>query len=296
MSQRLQEIVCLALRLTCVPWFIRNVYARHKITIVNYHNPAPEVFERHIRSFARTYSFITIDQLLEALGSKDFYRLPPKPMVVTLDDGRVGNARLFDAIEKYRVPVVLYAVAGIVNTNRGFWFDQLFHNYELTEQMKCLPDKERRALLAQKYGFTDDRDGESPAALSLEQLRKFIEIGGTVCSHTVFHPILSKCDEEVGQYECAESRKMLETMLNRPVVHFALPNGSSDERTRNWLVNAGYMTSRSVESHWVTPNSDPLNLPNFGVSDDAGVHKAMVQACGVWSLLRKCAMSLLHRV
>ena len=287
MALQWQEVVCLGLRLTGIPRMMREVYARHKVTIVNYHDPSPETFARHIEFFDRVYSFISIDRLAQALEAGDFSELPPKPLLVTLDDAHAGNAQLFDTIRKHRVPAVVYAVAGVVDTRRagGFWFDQLPHSGAEMTRLKALPDRQRRAALEAEFGHSDYREYAAAAALSAEQLREFIALGGTVGSHTLFHPLLNRCDDAVGRDECTRSRQILEEMLNHSVRHFALPNGNGDERTRAWLTDAGYVTCRTTEAGLVTPDSKPLGLRNFGVADSAGVHKAAIQACGLWDLL-----------
>jgi peptidoglycan/xylan/chitin deacetylase (PgdA/CDA1 family) len=283
----MQERLCQILRLTALPWLVREVYARRRITIVNYHDPAPDVFERHIRAFSRAYAFIGIDELARALASGDFSVLPAKPMLVTFDDGHAGNARLFETLRRYRVPAVVYAVAGVVGTKRGFWFDRLPHGGDAMRRLKSMPDVERRQVVSQEYGHTDEREYEAPAALSPAHLRELIELGGTVGSHTMFHPLLARCDEATGSAECLESRARLEKLVGRQVHHFALPNGSADARTRDWVRAAGYATCRTTDPGWVTHQSDPLDLPNFGVADNAGPSKALVQASGLWHILKR---------
>ena len=145
---------------------MREIYARHKVTIVNYHDPCPKTFARHIKFFARAYSFISIDQLSQAFETKTFSDLPPKPMLVTFDDAHIGNAQLFPIIRKYQIPAVFYAVAGVVNTNRGFWFDRLPHGADAMRRLKSLPDADRHSVLQQEYGYSDEREYEDPVALS----------------------------------------------------------------------------------------------------------------------------------
>lgn len=287
LSPGVQEAICLLLRCTGIPWFLREVYARRKVTIVNYHDPPPEVFERHMAIFARRYSMISIDELAEALAKKDFSGLPPKPMVVTLDDAHIGNADLFGIMKKYAIPAVIYAVAGVVDTNRGFWFDRLPHASAAMRRLKRLPDAERRAALERDFRHTDEREYGAPRALSGEQLREFLALGGTVGSHTVFHPLLVHCQDEVGLSECKQSRAILENLLQRTVQHFALPNGDADQRTGGWLTYAGYKTCRSTSAGWVTARTDPMALPNFGIADQAGTHKAVVQASGAFDLMKR---------
>jgi len=292
-TRRWQAILSLGLRATAIPWFLRELYARHKVTVVNYHDPVPDVFAAHMKTFSRIYSFVGIDEVLHALEARDFSLLPPKPLLVTLDDGYVGNARLLDVLADYRVPVVIYAVAGVVGTNRAFWFDLLAHHGAAMDKLKCAPDGDRRRTMEREYGHTDEREYATTTALSVPQLLEVVERHGTIGSHTVFHPLLERCSEDVGRRECAESRRILEGLLGGPVWHFALPDGSGGREVRSWVVNAGYRTCRTTTPGWVTPRSDPLAISNFGIADDADVHKAVVQACGLWSFLKRvCIHSL----
>jgi peptidoglycan/xylan/chitin deacetylase (PgdA/CDA1 family) len=277
-----QDIIMFALRLTGISWLLREVYVRRKVTIINYPDPSPEVFARHMAVFSRVYSFISIDQMTRALENNDFSDLPLEPMLVTLDDGHVGNAMLYETIRLYRIPAVIYAVAGVVDTCCRFWFRVLPADRHDRDFIMNQPDAERRSILQRDYDHLDDREYETAEALSAAQLREFIILGGTVGSHTIFHPLLSRCDDEMGRKECRQSRVILEEMLDTPVRHFALPRGDADNRTRAWVLDAGYSTCRTTKPGWVTRISDRFALPDFGVSDAASINKALVQACGLW--------------
>jgi len=280
------EMLCLALRLTGIPWLLRELYARRKVTIINYHDPAPELFFEHIAYFSRNYSFVSIDKVARALERHDFSQMPPKPLLVTIDDGHAGNAKLFGTLARYKVPAVVYAVAGVVDTKRALWFECLRHEPDLLEDVKRSADERRRELLKEKYGHTDTREYDRRSCLSAQELHRFTSSGGTVGSHTLFHPLLDQCDDMTGEHECTASRSMLEGMLGTRVEHFALPNGNADQRIRTWIQKAGYRTCRTTRAGWATPYTDPLALPNFGIADTAGVRQAAIQACGLWDYLK----------
>jgi len=283
----LQEFLSLFIRLTGIPWVIREIYARHKVTIINYHNPSPEVFEKHLALFKRCYSFVSIDQVFDALIKNNFSILPPKPLLITLDDGHIGNALLLGIIKKYDLPAVIYAVAGIVGTKRGFWFDRLPHDSQEMKVLKSMPDTKRREWLKIHYGHNDESVYEKPSALTIEQLKEFISIGGTIGSHTLFHPLLNKCDDEVAINELVESRRILENALGVTVRHFALPNGNMDIRVKDWLNKAGYLTCRSIRPGFLLADGDLLSLPCFGIADNASSNKALLQASGVWYIFKR---------
>ncbi len=283
----LQEFVSLCIRLTGIPWILREVYARRKVTIINYHDPTPEVFEKHMASFSRLYSFVSIDQVVSALKKKTFSSLPPKPLLLTIDDGYIRNACLFSIIQSYNVPAVIYAVAGVVGTKHGFWFDRLPHDSQEMKVLKSMPDTKRREWLKIHYGHNDESVYEKPSALTIEQLKEFISIGGTIGSHTLFHPLLNKCDDEVAINELVESRRILENALGVTVRHFALPNGNMDIRVKDWLNKAGYLTCRSIRPGFLLVDGDLLSLPCFGIADNASSNKALLQASGVWYIFKR---------
>jgi peptidoglycan/xylan/chitin deacetylase (PgdA/CDA1 family) len=285
-SGRFMEFFCLALKLTGIPWYLREVYARRKITIINYHNPAPDIFAKHLKYFSRHYFFVSADAVARALDRHDFADLPPRPMLITFDDGYAGNANLADAIRKYHVPAMFYVVAGIAGTKRALWFDLVRNDPALLERLKQVPDQKRRALLQKKIGHTDTREYGTRCCLAIDELKQLANAGADIGSHTMFHPMLDKCDENTGKQECIESRKRLEKILKIPVQHFALPGGRGGRASRKWVKQAGYRTCRTIAPGWVTPASDPLSLSNFGIDDRAGPHKAAIQACGLWDMLK----------
>jgi len=247
-----------------------------------------------MRVFSRKYNFISLEVLLDALKKKDLTILPPKSLLITFDDGHKGNADLLDIFRDHNIKAAIYAVAGIVNTSRHFWWIQASQKTACSNQasnhlsvFKNMPDVRRREILAGKYHHYDQKEYEAPHALSLEDIDALLETGAIIGSHTLFHPMLDRCSDDVGLKECVESRKVLEKLIKRPVLHFAYPdgNGGKSQSTRKWIQDAGYLTARTTVPGWVVVNTDLLRLPNFGVADNAGPNKALVQACGLWDLV-----------
>lgn len=284
---KLPDIFYFCIRFSGIPFFIRKLHARHKITIINYHNPSRQTLEKHLEYFSGKYSFIGMDDVVKAVSLNDFSELPANPLVITFDDGYIGNEELIDLFKKYRIPAAIFCVAGLINTNRKLWFDLLPHHGEKMKWLKSLPDQERRKMLKKKFNHEDTTEYSTPTVLSQVQVRRLVESGCTIGSHTMYHPLLDKCSDEVGYRECNESRVLLAQIAGTNVDHFALPGGSYDRRVREWVQQAGYKTCRTIDPGWVSRNSDLFRLPCFGVSDDAGVNKAAVQASGIPGMLRR---------
>jgi len=280
----LQELVACVLRLTLLPFLFREFVARKKVVLVNYHNPSPEIFRKHMAWFSQHYSIISMDKLQQCIGQKDFTALPCKPMVITLDDGWSGNRHLFPILEELRIPVVIYVVSGLVDTHESFWWE-MSHSTPVMGLLRKVSDCERRQLMQRNAKQGLPRRSGVRSVLSSSELKYFVRIGGTVGSHTASHPILTKCDGETLKHEIFGAKADLEDKIEANVEFFAYPNGNWNEQVQKEVQQARYLNARTIHFGWVTVDSDPYALPCIGIGDKAGVSKAVCQASGLWQLL-----------
>jgi len=84
-----------------------------------------------------------------------------------------------------------------------------------------------------RYYLPDER---VMSALQLESLPDLISIG----SHTLTHVSLVTVEPEIAQWEIAESRRRLESMLQRPVSLFSFPHGHFNEVLVQQCREVGY--------------------------------------------------------
>src|SRR5262249_32334232 len=112
----------LALRLTMLPFLIRELIQRRRVTIITYHDPSPDVFDAHLCVLRSLYSIIALEAYIDATERGAVSALPPKALIITLDDGHRGNHALKRVIEKHQVPVTIFLCSGLVGTRRRFWF------------------------------------------------------------------------------------------------------------------------------------------------------------------------------
>lgn len=279
------EKICMVLRFSLLPLLLREVVARRRVVVINYHNPSRKLFRRHLSVFLKQFNFISMETLLLALQSGDFSSFPPKAAVLTFDDGHVGNRLIIDDLGEARVPFLIYAVAGVVGTRRGFWFRDAGLSVMVREEMKMISNSERLRRLEKDFNWRDEKDGSS-TALSIDDLRKAIRLGGTIGSHTLFHPILTQCTRDEMKYELTESKRILEASLEIEVAHFAYTGGVWNDIVRQEVIAAGYKTARSTSPGWIESGMDPYDLPVMGIDDCAGVNKAVVQSSGLWWLVK----------
>lgn len=55
-----KEAVAFVIRHSGISLFVRNVYARSKCCILVYHNPSPDVFDKHLNYLSRWYNISTL--------------------------------------------------------------------------------------------------------------------------------------------------------------------------------------------------------------------------------------------
>src|SRR5262245_55201472 len=101
----IRKLVFVALRLTLLPFVLREVFHRRKVTIIVYHAPTPQDFHAHLSVLRRIYNIVPLSVYVEARGRGDFSALPPKSLIITLDDGYRSNYALKHVLEKHSVPV-----------------------------------------------------------------------------------------------------------------------------------------------------------------------------------------------
>jgi peptidoglycan/xylan/chitin deacetylase (PgdA/CDA1 family) len=271
------------LRWSLLPTLAREIFQRRKVTILVYHAPAPQVFDVHLTVLKRVYRLVSLSDYISA---REFGRtddLPPKALIVTLDDGHRTNRALKAVIEKHRVPVTIFACSGILGTQRRFWF---LHSpaAQMVQRLKTVGDGQRLDILRDS-GFEETRDFGERQALSdrdVDELKPVVDFQ----SHTRFHPILPQCPTERAQVEIADSRDDLEARLGSPVYALAYPNGSYCDRDVELARSAGYRCALTLDRGSNSRTTPLLRLRRTCVPDDADSHELLVKASGVWGLLR----------
>jgi peptidoglycan/xylan/chitin deacetylase (PgdA/CDA1 family) len=83
--------------------------------------------------------------------------------------------------------------------------------------------------------------------ITFEQLRGLSNNLVIVGSHTMTHPHLPTVSEDTARYELTESRRFLETVLNREVRLFAFPHGAFNIPLIRYCQEAGYERVFSIE-------------------------------------------------
>lgn len=205
--------------------FEKNLAQYKEIPILLYHRVTDKVLQNSVYNVYVTAAELEKQlreiqrQRRQTITFSDFFsaRLPPRPVMLTFDDGYLDNyQKLLPLLKKYGMKAVVY----------------------------CLADK------SLKSNTWDQAAGEIPAALMNErQIREMAESGHVeIGSHGLRHLNLTALSDKELHAELAQSKRILEQITGKPVLGFCYPYGEHDARVREATRKAGYRFGIAVDS------------------------------------------------
>jgi poly-beta-1,6-N-acetyl-D-glucosamine N-deacetylase len=273
------EFVYALIRYSGITIIIKHFFARNSITIILYHNPDLKIFESHLKYLSSRYNFISLNDLKNALFTKNWNDIPQNALVVTFDDGWKNNFLLLDSFKKYKLRPIIYLTSHIINTERNFWWS--ICSTQDANKLKHLPNDQRKIELQEIYSFFQEKEfSNNRQALNLDeinQMKEFVDFG----IHTCFHPILTKCSYEEKKQEIGISLIKLRELLDKDLKDFAYPNGCYNSDCIEILKDFNIQTARTVDAGWTNKLSDPFKLKISGVSDNGSMNKFISELSGI---------------
>ncbi|NER82282.1 MAG: polysaccharide deacetylase family protein, partial [Leptolyngbya sp. SIO1D8] len=172
---------------------------------------------------------ITFDQLIHHLRTGS--SLPPKPVLLTFDDGYEGHyTHVYPLLKEYQYPAVFSLFSGKMD---GEIAGRSTVTWEQAQEMAADP------LI-------------------------------TIASHSVTHPPdLRELEDEDLRREVVDSKARLEEKLGIPIRYFTYPAGYYDERVAEAVEAAGYEAALTMSNNdeWFAGESESLlELGRFGQS------------------------------
>jgi len=254
---------------------------------IYFHDPSRELFRKTIHWLkAQKVNFISTDELVQIMNGE----LKPKPssVVLTVDDGWKGNKHnVIEFARLHHVPVTIFVSLDPVVRRSPFWWS--FVNKQKSKGLSIYDvkdikkmDNNHRLAYLNKYGFNTTIDHE---AMTVEDI---IEADGhqniAIESHTVSHPILTRCTDQDSEYEIEKSKLLLEDILGRKITGFAYPNGSHGVREIEFLKKHGYKYAFTTVPDYLDINkiNCPYSLPRFEVYDDISFAENICRMSGLW--------------
>ena len=285
-KKQIRNLIFLILYFSGIPLLLRELFQKNKITILTFHYIPKDSCEKIFKYLLKKYNVISLNNYVKSIENGDGNRdsIPTKALIITIDDGLKENFDLYSTIKKYDIPVTIFLTTGIIGSKRGFWWN---HNKTSisTENLKIIPDNKRINTLEQ-FGFYESKQMSSRESLSLDEI-KIMSSNVDFQSHSVTHPILTKCDLDKVNYEINESMKFLESTFKFDVYAFAYPNGNYSIREEEIIKSAGYKCALTTDSGYNTLSSDLFRLKRISGGMASSIIETAVKSSGLWEKLIK---------
>lgn len=236
-----------------------------------------ERFDRQMAMVRRSSTPVTLDELRTALRERK--PLPPRPLLVTFDDGYRDNFDLaLPVLLRHGIRATFFIATSYVTERRVFWWDRIAYlirrssmdrihleypkPLELDLQNRAEAIRKAQRIVKDTEGLDlqrflealgaaaevswtadDERRFADELVMSWSQVRALRAAGMDVQSHTRTHRVLHTISPAELQTELSGSRQELEEILGEPVRAVSYPVGrtiAEDPWIRDAVAAAGY--------------------------------------------------------
>lgn len=235
-----------------------------------------------IAALRRRANVIGVDELAAACRGDAL--LPPRPLLITFDDGFADNySKAMPVLAEHGCAATFFVVTRNVDRARLFWFDWVVIALVRARQSSLRLDawhepidlgggerKRRRAAsaflgelktvspgrrarvleeLAQASGVPDSADtAPENRPMTWAELREMSDAGMTVGSHTRSHEVLAQLEPAALAAELSRSRGDVEDRIGRPCSSVAYPFGGDEHYPGSTVVAVDERVRRAAEA------------------------------------------------
>jgi peptidoglycan/xylan/chitin deacetylase (PgdA/CDA1 family) len=267
------------------PLLFRWVFQKNKITVIFYHDIDPENFEKQIVYLRKKYTLIDLQTFKEILIDKNVK--PQKNLLlITFDDGHIGNFLLTELFKKYQIRPVIFLTASLIDSSEPFWFRIPSIQGSVKKHMKQIPDKQRRELL-KEYPF--DTANKNPQHLTGEMIRQMKD-AVNFQSHSYDHPCLEMCNPSEIEYQLEQSKLIIEKLTEHSVFAIAYPDGSYNNTVTETAERFNYMMGFTGIRGFNSRRETPFLIKRLSTNDTSDFHEFVLRVTGIWHFLKKTGL------
>jgi peptidoglycan/xylan/chitin deacetylase (PgdA/CDA1 family) len=265
----------------------KRIFRDKLILSIFFHDPSRHLFLSCVKWLQRNgFYFISLEELQQfALGE---ISLPEGAVILTVDDGWRNNLdNIVDVADDLHIPVTIFVSTDPIEHGGGYWWSYVSKAKKLgisqwaVEPLKKQNNDYRIKMLSTiRSCIFLEREAMTKEELISISASKYITIG----SHSVTHPILPRCSEEVAFYEITESKKKLEQWLRKRVTSFSYPNGDYSERELDLIKQSNFDFAFTGSPGYLTKEtlSHMYEIPRFEMLESASFIENICRMTGVW--------------
>ncbi len=185
---------------------------------------------------------------------------PGRRLVVTFDDGYLSVVQhALPILARRNIPATIFVPTAMVGRDRPMsWFG--IDHWAGSDSSELL----------RSVGWTD--------------LRRLVDAGWEVGSHSETHPMLTTAPDNLVRNELTDSKSQIEHELGTPCTSIAYPYGNVDPRVIAFSEEAGFTTGAGL--HPVAKSPDVMNWPRPAIYRGDGLRRFKVKASSTQRRLR----------
>lgn len=323
-----------------VPRLLDAYWGAERLTVLAYHriaDPAaagfqyyppnvsatPEKFARQMAYIQEHFSVVDLEAVNGFLHHGQ--SLPPRPLLITFDDGYLDNYTHAYPILKYHgFPAVIFLLTSRIDNPLPAWWDECAYYFHYTqrqaaslpligerdlsspalrrvarealvEQLKRIPEAEKLAALRQTgEALQVDPPGPDPDLfMTWDHVRELVNVGIACQPHTMTHPILARIDEEIQRREIIGSCERIREETAQAIRAFAYPNGGVGDytaTTMRLLQQAGIKTAFTLLAGPVRSQAarrHPLEIPRVYLGGRDTMERFVFKVMGLPALVER---------
>ena len=276
-----------------------------------------ERFEEQMRVLSENYKVLSMDDMISRVDweNADF------AVAITFDDGYKDNyLHAYPILKKYNIPATIYMTTRFLQGDTSMWWRELWERLESAEaislsvsntnfiwrtpsrdlKIKCFKEIRRILLGSDRitylsllnqisiYGSPKVYPG---LCLSSDEIMHLDREGlVTIGSHTHNHYCLINLTKNEVAEEMSRSKEILESLLKKPVRHFAYPYGRTKEagdREFSLAKDCGYETGVTTVNANIFPKSKVFSLPRLEIKDCVDSERLHILLSGFSGMMGK---------
>ena len=278
-----------------------------------------ERFEQQMNYLAAHYRVVPLDQLLDGRPGPD----RGKPLAaITADDGYSNlYHHAYPVLKRLSLPATVFVITDYLQSGRARWWDRMRAMVAATRipavrvplggtprwlplgtvaekqaalravarELQSLPPGRREALLARLAADlrVEGLAPATPRSLGADQLREMASDGISIGSHGHSHDSFLHLNRAQLLAELAESKRVLESVMERPVPWLAYPYGDFSPEVAAAAAEAGYRGACTTIEQLNNGIPDPFAVRRMGVDDNMTLAHFIVATSGLRDFLKE---------
>ncbi len=259
----------------------------------------PDTFRQQLRQLKQWFTVLPLREWVER--AERGAPLPARACAITFDDGWRDNFEFaLPILQQEQLPATVFVVSHMIGTHQSFWPNRLSRVLHASQQAvpaalqtlsalkngirtdretlaatidqcKALGDDQLLAMLDRAEQELGLQPPVEPDLMNWEQVRAMtgsglVDIGSHTCGH---RRLKADVDAEVVAREVVDSRKRIETELDRPIELFCFPNGDVSAQADR-LVRGTYRAAVTTQRGINRADADRHALLRIGIHEEIG--------------------------